>query len=140
MVLRLPCCDFPQHATTYFMFLPFVKTAHPEAAFIVAEYFNNASLKEVLSTHKLQHKGKNHILDHRYTPFQMQSKTLPRSPFGKTDHCFILLLPAYRQKLKQEMPIIRTIHHWSDHSDAVLHDWKNATIMMAWIQYLKTQK
>lgn len=108
------------------------ETAHLEAAFIVSEEFNKASLKEVLSTHKLQHKEKNHILDHHYTTFQMQSKTLPRSPFGKSDHCFILLLPAYRQKLKQEMPIIRTIHHWSDHSDAVLQDWKTATRIMTW--------
>ncbi len=34
----------------------------------------------------------------------------------------VLLLPAYRQKLKREAPALRTVHCWSDQSDATLQD------------------
>ncbi len=34
----------------------------------------------------------------------------------------LLLLPAYRQKLKREAPALRTIQCWSDQSDATLQD------------------
>ncbi len=46
----------------------------------------------------------------------------PRPPFGKLDHSSVLLLPAYRQKLKREAPALRTVHCWSDQSDAILQD------------------
>ncbi len=36
------------------------------------------------------------------------------------DHSSVLLLPAYRQKLKREAPALRTIQCWSDQSDAIL--------------------
>ncbi len=49
-------------------------------------------------------------------------KSLPRPPFGKSDHSSVLLLPAYRQKLKREAPALRTIQCWSDQSDAILQD------------------
>ncbi len=49
-------------------------------------------------------------------------KSLPRPPFGKSDHSSVLLLPAYRQKLKREAPALRTVHCWSDQSDAILQD------------------
>ena len=34
----------------------------------------------------------------------------------------ILLLPSYRQKLKQEVPVLRTIQCWSDQSESTLQD------------------
>jgi hypothetical protein len=40
--------------------------------------------------------------------------------FGKADS--ILLLPAYRQKLKQEAPTFRSVQRWSDQSDSTLQD------------------
>uniref|UniRef100_A0A4W5NSF9 Contactin 3a, tandem duplicate 1 n=1 Tax=Hucho hucho TaxID=62062 RepID=A0A4W5NSF9_9TELE len=43
--------------------------------------------------------------------------TCPHPPFGKSDHNSILLLPAYRQKLKQETPVLRSVQRWSDQSD-----------------------
>ncbi len=49
-------------------------------------------------------------------------KSLPCPPFGKSDHSSVLLLPAYRQKLKREAPALRTIQCWSDQSDAILQD------------------
>ena len=36
-------------------------------------------------------------------------KALPRPPFGKSDHNSILLIPAYKQILKQEAPVTRSI-------------------------------
>jgi hypothetical protein len=47
-------------------------------------------------------------------------QTLP--PFGKSDHNSILLIPAYKQKLKQEAPVTRSIKNWSDEADAKLQD------------------
>ena len=49
-------------------------------------------------------------------------KALPRPPFGKSDHNSILQIPAYKQKLKQEVPVIRSIRKWSDDTDATLQD------------------
>ncbi len=62
------------------------------------------------------------VLDHCYSPFRDAYKSLPRPPFGKSDHSSVLLLPAYRQKLKREAPALRTIQCWSDQSDAILQD------------------
>ncbi|KAI3356887.1 hypothetical protein L3Q82_003344 [Scortum barcoo] len=55
--------------------------------------------------------------DHVYTPYADTYKALPRSPFGKSDHASVLLLPSYRQKLKRDGPVTRTIQQWSDQSD-----------------------
>ena len=49
-------------------------------------------------------------------------KALPRPPFGKFDHNSILLNPAYKQKLKQEVPVTRSIRKWSDDVNATLQD------------------
>ena len=45
---------------------------------------------------------------------------LPRPPFGKSDHNYILLIPVYKQKLKQERPVTRSTKKWSDEADAKL--------------------
>uniref|UniRef100_A0AAZ3R676 Alkylated DNA repair protein AlkB homologue 8 N-terminal domain-containing protein n=1 Tax=Oncorhynchus tshawytscha TaxID=74940 RepID=A0AAZ3R676_ONCTS len=102
-----------------------LESTYPEAAFIVAGDFNKANLKTRLP--KLyQHidcatrAGK--TLDHCYSNFRDAYKALPRPPFGKADHNSILLLPAYRQKLKQEAPTLRSVQRWSDQSDSTLQD------------------
>ena len=75
--------------------------------FIVAGDFNKANLKTRLPKF-YQHidcatrAGK--TLDHCYSNFRDAYMALSRPPFGKADHDSILLLPAYRQKLKQEAP------------------------------------
>ena len=48
-------------------------------------------------------------LDHCYSNFRDANKDLPRPPVGKSDHDAILLLPSYRQKLKQDVPVTRTL-------------------------------
>jgi hypothetical protein len=82
--------------------------AHPKAALLVAGDFNAGKLKSVIP-HFYQHvksttRGKK-ILDHLYSTHRDVYKALPRPPFGKSDHNFILLIPAYKQKLKQEAPV-----------------------------------
>ena len=57
-------------------------------------------------------------LDHFYSTHRDAYKALPRSPFGKSDHHSVLLIPDYKQKLKQEVPVTRLIRKWSDDADA----------------------
>ena len=94
-----------------------LETIYPEAAFIVAGDFNKANLRT------RQPKFYQHIdcstregnkLDHCYSNFCDAYKALARPPFCKSDHDSILRLLSYRQKLKQEVPVLRTIQRWSD--------------------------
>jgi hypothetical protein len=59
---------------------------------------------------------------HLYSTQRDVYKALPRPPFGKSDHNSILLIPAYKQKLKQEAPVTQPIKKWSDEADAKLQD------------------
>ncbi len=101
------------------------ETACPEAAFIVTGDFNKANFRTMAPKY-FQHITINtrgdRVLDHCYSPFRDAYKSLPRPPFSKSDHSSVLLLPAYRQKLKREAPALRTIQCWSDQSDAILQD------------------
>ncbi len=101
------------------------ETANPDAAFVVTGDFNKANFRTIAPKY-FQHITINmrgdHVLDHCYTPFRDAYKSLPRPPFGKSDHSSVLLLPAYRQKLKREAPALRTIQCWSDQSDYILQD------------------
>ncbi len=101
------------------------ETAHPDAAFVVTGDFNKANFRTIAPKY-FQHVTINtrgdRTLDHCYSPFRDAYKSLPRQPFGKSDHSSVLLLPAYRQKLKREAPALRTVHCWSDQSDAILQD------------------
>jgi hypothetical protein len=54
--------------------------------------------------------------DYFYSTHRDMYKALPHPPFGKCDHNSILLIPAYKQKLKQT----RSIKKWSDEADAKL--------------------
>jgi hypothetical protein len=49
-------------------------------------------------------------------------KALPHPPFVKSDHNSILLIPAYKPKLKHEAPVTRSIKKWSDEANAKLQD------------------
>ncbi len=101
------------------------ETAHPDAAFIITGDFNKANFRTIAPKY-FQHVTINtrgdRILDHCYTSFRDAYKSLPRPPFGKSDHSSVLLLPTYRQKLKREAPALRTVQCWSDQSDAILQD------------------
>ncbi len=101
------------------------ETTHPDAAFIITGDFNKANFRTIAPKY-FQHVTINtrgdRTLDHCYSPFRDAYKSLPRPPFGKSDHSSVLLLPAYRQKLKREAPALRTVQCWSDQLDAILQD------------------
>uniref|UniRef100_A0A4W5PN64 Endonuclease/exonuclease/phosphatase domain-containing protein n=1 Tax=Hucho hucho TaxID=62062 RepID=A0A4W5PN64_9TELE len=102
-----------------------LETTYPEAAFIVAGDFNKANLKTRLPKcyQHIECATRAHkILDHCYFNVCDAYKAILRPPFGKSDHDSILLLPAYRQKLKQETPVLRSVQRWSDQSDSTLQD------------------
>ena len=61
-------------------------------------------------------------LDDLYSTHRDAYKALPHPPFGKSDHNSILLIPAYKQKLKQEAPVTPSLKKWSDEADAKLRD------------------
>ncbi len=96
------------------------ETTHPDVAFVVTGDFNKANFRTIAPKY-FQHITINtrddRVLDHCYSPFLDAFKSLPRPPFGKSDHSSVLHLPAYRQKLKREAPALRTIQCWSDQSD-----------------------
>ncbi len=101
------------------------ETVYPDAAFIVMGDFNKANFRTIAPKYFQQitiNTRGDRALDHCYSPFRDAYKSLPRPPFGKSDHSSVLLLPAYRQKLKREAPALRTIQCWSDQSDAILQD------------------
>ena len=84
-----------------------------------------ANLNQVLH-HFYQHvkcatRGKK-TLDLLYSTYLDTNKALPCPPFGKSDHNSLLLIPAYKQKLKQEASVTRSKEKWSDEADAKLQD------------------
>ena len=60
------------------------------------------------------------ILDYLYSTHRDLYTALPRPPFGKSVRYSILLISAYKQKLKQEAPVTQSIKKWSDKADAKL--------------------
>ena len=97
---------------------------------LAAGDFNAGKLKSVLPNFykhvKCTTRGKI-TLDHLYSTHRDAYKALPRPPFGKSNHYSILLIPAYKQKLKQEAPVTRSITKGSDEADAKLQDCFSST-------------
>ncbi len=99
--------------------------AHPDIAFVVTGDFNKANFRTIAPKyfqHIIINTRGDRVLDHCYSPFRDAYKSLPHPPFGNSDHSSVLLLPAYRQKLKRESPALRTIQCWSEQLDAILQD------------------
>ncbi len=101
------------------------ETVHPDPAFVVTGDFNKANFRTIAPKY-FQHITINtrgdRVLDNCCSPFRDAYKSFSCPPFGKSYHSSVLLLPAYRQKLKREAPALRTIQCWSDKSDAILQD------------------
>ena len=88
------------------------ETTHPEAALLVAGDFNAGKFKSVLRSFNQDVKCATRqkiILDHLYSTHRGVYKALSRPPFGKSNHNSILLIPAYKQQLKQEATVTRSI-------------------------------
>ena len=65
-------------------------------------------------------RGKNYRSPVLHTQRRVQSS--PSPSFGKSNHNSILLIPAYKLKLKQEAPVTWSIKKWSDEADTKLQD------------------
>ncbi len=39
--------------------------------------------------------------------------SVPRAALGLSDHCLVHLIPTYRQKLKSEKPVLKTVKRWT---------------------------
>jgi hypothetical protein len=101
------------------------ENANPEVALPLAGDFNADKLKSVLPNfyqHVTCATRRKKILDHLYSTHRDAYKALTRPSFGKSDHNSILRIPAYKQKLKQEVPVTRSIRKSSDDADATLQD------------------
>ena len=81
----------------------------------------------------VQPEGKKITLDHLFSTHRDAYKALPHPPFVKSDHNSIPLIPAYKQKLKQEVPVTRSIRKWSDDADARPQDcFASIDLKMFW--------
>jgi len=119
-VYILPQANTDQALKELYGYISEQKTVLPDAVFVVTGDFRTIAPKYF--QHITINMRGDRVLDHCYSPFRDAYKSLPRPPFGKSDHSSVLLLPAYRQKLKREAPTLRTIQCWSDQSDAILQD------------------
>ena len=75
---------------------------------------------------------KNKNPHHLYATHKDTYKAFPRTPFGKSDHNSILPIPAYKQKLKQEVSVTCSIRKWSDDVDSKLQDCFATTDWNMW--------
>ncbi len=124
------------------------ETAHPDAAFIITRDFNKANFRTIAPKY-FQHVTINtrgdRTLDHCYTPFRDAYKSLPRQPFGKSDHSSVLqmlcshrcsaeegtsasLLPETAEEVWNEPqnPQVLLHLHCGEHPDRLYHRlvWK----------------
>ncbi len=98
---------------------------HPDSVLIILGNFNIANL-----SHELQ-KYRQHItcptrdsntLDRCYTTIKDAYHSVPRAALGLSDHYLVHLIPTYRQKLKSEKPLLRTLKRWTNEAEQYLKD------------------
>jgi hypothetical protein len=76
----------------------------------------------LLACHMCNQRGKNSKPPLFHTETHTKLCLCVSLPIGKSDHNYILLISAYKQKLKQEVPVTHSIRKWSDDTDATLQD------------------
>ena len=106
------------------------QTAHPDGFTIFTGDFNHADLKTVLP--KLhQHvdfptRGDN-ILDLVYTTHKGAYKATPLPHIGLSDHITVMLMPAYRQRVKANKPVRKQVNVWPEGASDALQDCFDTT-------------
>ncbi len=70
---------------------------HPDSVLIILGDFNKANLSRELPKYR-QH---------------ITCPTRDRAALGLSDHCLVHLIPTYRQKLKSEKPVLKTVKRWT---------------------------
>ena len=93
------------------------ENSDPGALSIVCGDFNQANLRSVLPNYKqfvtCSTRGPN-TLDHCYCLVRGAYKSVQRANLGNSDHSTILLIPAYRQALKQTRPVKKLVQLWPE--------------------------
>ena len=89
-----------------------VENANPDSVVTVVGNFNHTCLSKALPRYK-QHVDcptrKDKTLDHCYTVYKGAYHASARAPLGKSDHNTVILIPAYRPKLKTVKPMKKTV-------------------------------
>ena len=90
--------------------------ANPGAKLIISGDFNHTNLRKQLPKY-YQHvtcstRG-NNILDHCYSTIRGAYRSLKRAPLGESDHNMVHLVPVYKQQLKRQKPVKRSVRSWS---------------------------
>ncbi|KAK0141960.1 RNA-directed DNA polymerase from mobile element jockey [Merluccius polli] len=106
------------------------QTDHPDAFFIIAGDFNQASLKSVMPKF-YQHvniatRGEN-TLDLVYTNIKDSYRAAPLPHVGSSDHLAVMLTPAYKPRVKQERPVVSEIRKWPQEAITALQDCFEST-------------
>lgn len=101
------------------------QTAQPDGFVILAGDFNHADLKTVLPKfHQQIHfptRGHN-TLDCVYTQHKGAYKATPLPHIGASDHLTIMLMPAYRQRVKAIKPVLKEVRVWPQEATSALQD------------------
>ena len=101
------------------------QTAHPDGFTILAGDFNHANPKTVLP--KLyQHvnfptRGGN-TLDQVFTSHKGAYKASPLPHIGLSDHITVMLIPAYRPRVKITKPVRKQVRVWPEGATSALQD------------------
>ena len=92
------------------------ENTRPDSTVIVAGDFNKANLKKVMPKLYQQvdclTRG-DKILDHCYTSIKKAYHSIRRAPLGQSDHNMVYLVPEYKQKLKVNKPVLKTVKQWT---------------------------
>ena len=93
------------------------ENSDPNTLSIILGDFNQANLRSALPNyHQLvtcKTRGDN-ILDHCYCSIKGAYKSIKRPSIGNSDHATVLLIPAYKQQLKQSKPTKKTVKVWTE--------------------------
>ena len=93
------------------------ENSDPEALSIITGDFNQANLRSVLPNYHQQitcATRELNTLDHCYSKIRGAYKSIQRGNLGNSDHTTILLLPTYKQVMKQSKPVKATVNVWTE--------------------------
>ncbi|KAI5611074.1 gastrula zinc finger protein XlCGF28.1-like [Silurus asotus] len=115
------------------------ESTHPEGAIVVAGDFNHSNLKSVLPKFHYnvsistsgdktldQHvdfakRGAN-MLDLIYTNIPGAYRAEPCPHLGLSDHCSVMLIPAYRPLVRRSKPVLKQVKTWPEGATSALQD------------------
>lgn len=106
------------------------QTTHPDGFLIVAGDFNHADLKSMLlKTHQhvnFSTRG-NNTLDQVYTTHKGGYRGSPLPHIGLSDYTTVMLIPAYRPRVKAIKTVLKQVQMWPDITTYALQDCFDTT-------------